>query len=542
MPTLSNDISHLLIRNKLMKNKNLRFELQRVNIDQVKYLLKTCKNKPPGVDGLDSRLLKLAADFIAPALTHIINLSFSCCTCPQAWKQAKIVPLPKDKKLSFSGSNSRPISILPVLSKILESIVHDQINNYFYTNDLLTDFQHAYRKSHSTATALTHMSDDWLRETEKRNITGVVFLDFSAAFDIIDHDLLLTKLSCYGFEKSAITWMYSYLSNRTQTVFFNGSLSGIRNITCGVPQGSCLGPLLFNIFTNDLPYILRKANIVMYADDSTIYTSASTQMELQTVLNKELQYVVDWVELNKLALNIVKTNCMILGSNYNINKNPVINIKINNTVIEQVHETRLLGVIVDSRLSWKKHISNIIAKMGRGISIMRRHANFLTSNIRNYVMKALILTYLDYCPAVWSNATGEYMNRLQLIQNRAARVALRCSYRRNIILMHKDLNWLLVEDRLLYSLLIFIRNISNSKFPSVLFKHLSFSVENHQYSTRHATKGNFTLPIVRTNAIKNTVVFRGMKEWNYLPKHILLTNDANKFKLYVKQHLSKYYN
>jgi len=148
-------------------------------------------------------------------------------------------------------------------------------------------------------------------------------------------------------------------------------------------------------------------------------------------------------------------------------------------------------------------------------------------------MKALILTYLDYCPAVWSNATGEYINKLQLIKNRAAPVALRCSYRRNITLMHKDLNWLL------YSLLIFIKNISNSKFPSVLFKHLSFSVVNHQYSTRHATKGNFTLPMVRTNAIKNTVVFRGMKEWNNLPKHILLANNVNKFKLYVKQHLSK---
>jgi hypothetical protein len=222
-----------------------------------------------------------------------------------------------------------------------------------------------------------------------------------------------------------------------------------------------------------------------------------------------------------------------------MNQNPVINIQINNVNIKQVHETKLLGVTVDSRLSWKTHINNIIAKMGRGISIMKRHAIFLTSNIMNYAMKALILTYLDYCPAVWSNATGECMNKLQLIQNRAARVALRCSYRRNIILMHKDLNWVLVEDRLLYSLLILIRNISISKLPSVLFKHLSFSVDNHQYSTRHATKGNFTLPIARTNAIKNTVMFRGMKEWNKLPKHIILTNNVNKFKLYVKQHLSK---
>lgn len=128
-----------------------------VNIKKVKDFLKICKDKPPGVDGLDSRLLKLAADDIAPALAHIINLSFTCCTCPQAWKRAKIIPLPKNKKLPFSSSNSCPISILPVLGKLTETIVYEQINNYLFTNGLICDFQHAYRKSHSPATALTHV-------------------------------------------------------------------------------------------------------------------------------------------------------------------------------------------------------------------------------------------------------------------------------------------------------------------------------------------------------------------------------------------------
>lgn len=148
--------------------------------------------------------------------------------------------LPKNKKLPFSGSNSRPISLLPVLGKIMETIVYEQINDYLSTNNIICNSQHAYRKAHSTATALTSMSDDWLGEIEKKNMVGVVFLDFSAVFDIIDHHLLLEKRSCYGFEQSALTWFYSYLSNRTQTVFFNGSYSGTRTTTCGVPQGSCL--------------------------------------------------------------------------------------------------------------------------------------------------------------------------------------------------------------------------------------------------------------------------------------------------------------
>ena len=540
MPNQSNDISHLLIRNKIMKGKNSKFKIVNTNIDKVKEFLKNSKDKkPPGVDGLDSRLLKLAADEIAPALVHIVNLSFTCGTCPQAWKQAKIIPLPKNKKLPFSGTNSRPISLLPVLGKMIETIVYEQVNNYLSINNIICNSQHAYRKAHSTATALTSMSDDWLREIAKKNRVGVVFLDFSAAFDIIDHHLLLEKLTCYGFEQSALNWFFSYLSNRTQTVLFNGSFSEIRTTTCGVPQGSCLGPLLFTIFTNDLPSVLDKANTVMYADDSTIYASALTNNELEIIINKELNGVAEWVKANKLVLNISKTNCMIVGSNHNIDNNPVLNIKIENITVNQVHETKLLGITVDNKLSWKKHISNMIAKMGRGISIIRRHATFMNQNILKIAIQSLILSHLDYCPAVWSNATGDMLNKLQCIQNRAARTILKCDNRTNIISMHKKLNWLLVKDRLLYSLIIVIRNVSVLKTPFDLFKNLSFSAENHKYSTRHASVGNFLLPKARSNAIRRTVLYRGMKEWNLLHKHIKLTTNINQFKLLFKQHLSK---
>lgn len=135
-------------------------------------------------------------------------------------------------------------------------------------NNLTTDFQHAYREGHSTATAVTQMTDDWRREIEEKKIVGGVLFDFTAAFDIIDHELLLKKLESYGFAQSALSWIKSYLTNRTQAVFFfNGSYSDVKSVRCGVPQGSCLGPLLYTIFTNDLPLDLNKSNISMYADD-----------------------------------------------------------------------------------------------------------------------------------------------------------------------------------------------------------------------------------------------------------------------------------
>ena len=162
-------------------------------------MLSINNDKPPGIDNLDGKLLRMVADSIATPICHIFNLSLEESLCPQAWREAKVIPLPKSGKAAFTGSNSRPISLLPALSKLLEKIVFDQIQCYFSVNKLTTDFQHAYREGHSTCTALTQMTDDWLKEIDNKKIVGAVLLDFSAAFDIIDHNLLLRKHMCYGF-------------------------------------------------------------------------------------------------------------------------------------------------------------------------------------------------------------------------------------------------------------------------------------------------------------------------------------------------------
>ena len=203
---------------------------------------------------------------------------------PTIWKEGKIIPLPKDGRQALTGKNSRPI---PVLSKLMERIVHSQIQESFDCNGLNTEFQHAYRHNHSTCSALTAMTDDWLKEMDNPKMTGAVLLDFSAACDVIDYNLLISKLECCGFSPTAIKLMKSYLTSRTQRVYYTGSWSHSRVLDCGVPQGSCLGPLLYGIFTNDLPSVLCKATVQMYADDSTLYYAAETVSE---------QCFVSWVK------------------------------------------------------------------------------------------------------------------------------------------------------------------------------------------------------------------------------------------------------
>lgn len=169
-----------------------------------------------------------------------------------------------------------------------------------------------------------------------------------------------------------------------------------------------------------------------------------------------------------------------------------LNLRINDVCINQVHETKLLGIVIDNKLSWTKHINKITAKMGGVISAIRRCATCLTPSATKQVTQALILSNLDYCLSVWSNASVEMMRKLQMIQNRAARIVLRCNYRMNVVTMHKSLNWLFVKDRLIYSLLVFIRNVSVTKTLLILYQNLSLSTDKHNYTTRHATLGNFT--------------------------------------------------
>lgn len=452
------------------------------------------------------------------------------------WKEAKVIPLPKDNRSSLNGPNSRPISLLPVLGKLLEKIMTSRIQNYLDMNNLVTNSQHAYRKGHSTCTALIQMNDDWLKELEEKRLVGVVLLDLSAAFDVINHDLLLEKLACYGLGSTVIAWFQSYLSDRSQRVFYNGSLSESNTVNLGVPQGSCLGPLLFSLYINDLPLVLNKARMQMYADDTTIYTSAETVSNLSNMLKEELKSVTNWIKDNQLILNIPKTKMIIIGSKTSLREEPNITLNIERETIEQVKEVKLLGITIDNKLSWVNHIENIIAKMGKILAVIRRCSIFFTQTVLKLVVQSLILSHLDYCAAVWSNATKKHLMKLQIIQNKAARLVLRCPYRTNLNTIHNKLEWLTVEDRWKSSLVRLIKNIQEQQHPVDFYHQLEQVKERETNTTRYSTKHYFRLPKAKTNYMCKTVIYRAIKEWNYLPESLTKTDSKTQFKKRVKKH------
>lgn len=430
------------------------------------------------------------------------------------------MPLPKDKKDIFSGKNSRPISILPILSKITEKIVYDQINLYFCKNGLNSPYQHAYKKGHSTTTALVQMTDEWLHEINDRKLVGAVMLDLSAAFDLIDYDLLLGKLSCYGFEKCAIQWIYSYLTNREFNVLFNGSYSETRVLCCGVPQGSCLGPLLFSIFINDLSFILEDATIALYADDLTVYVSDKDSTRLNTILNHELKLIENWIKENKLIINLIKSKCMMLGSKYLLKEPPALNLFVGGSIIEQVAEAKLLGVIVDNRLNWNAQTKHVLNKMGRSIAAVRHCRKCIPTHIRKTLVESIVLCHLDYCSIIWATTTEYNLNRLQIAQNKAARLVLNCSFRTSVRDMHNQLAWLHVKSRINYCLIKFLKNIM-TKAPEIIYNRLTFFSDVHTYSTRQSSEGRFLLPACRTNQLQRTTCYRAMVAWNSLPQFLV---------------------
>ncbi|CAB3977575.1 Hypothetical predicted protein [Paramuricea clavata] len=288
------------------------FKVSPISVDSVASTLRGLKAcKATGLDKIPAKILKLSANIIAPSLTFIFNLSLATSVYIDEWKRARVTPIFKsgDKR---QCDNYRPISILPVVSKAFEKEV--------FVSSLLSKFQSGFRPKHSTVTALIQMGDEWLENMDNGKLNGVVFIDIKNAFDSINHRILLNKMNeQFGIFGVELKWFESYLTNREQQCNVNGELSSNKIITCGVPQGSILGPLLFLLYINDLPDCLKSTNPCMYADDTQIFSSSYDANELVVNLNSDLAHICNWLKENRLQMHPSKCKMMFIGSPYNLN-------------------------------------------------------------------------------------------------------------------------------------------------------------------------------------------------------------------------------
>ena len=323
---------------------------QPVTISQVYQLLNgLSSNKATGVDKISSKIIKIASPAIADSLTHIFSQAVTLSSFPDEWKTARAVPLYKNGQRNLAG-NYRPISVLPVISKIMEKILYDQLYNYLSNFNLLSDNQFGFRKFHSTATALLDCTNDWYTNLDRKMFNLVVQIDLKKTFDTVDHQILLRKLEIYGIKHHALALLESYLSNRNRKCQINGYLSSKKIIKCGIPQGSILGPLFFLLYINDLPQCLSKTKPRLFADDTNLTASGDSIPHLETAVNSDLENLRKWLIANRLTLNVAKTEFMLIGSKQMIKSisDLQLNVIIENKPVKRVIECKTLGVTLAS--------------------------------------------------------------------------------------------------------------------------------------------------------------------------------------------------
>ena len=365
-------------------------------------------NKSHGLYSCPTQLLKYSSNVISSTLAEIINLSISTGMFHTRLKMAKIIPIFKAED-NTNANNYRPISLLSNFNMIFEKLVFSRMESFIEQNDILSPSQYGFRKAHSTQHAILDIVSAIQENMGKRLFSCGVFIDLKKAFDTVDHKILLHKLDHYGFRGVINKWFSSYLEGRTQTTQIGSFISKRKNTTCGVPQGSVLGPLLFLIYVNDIQESSDKLKFFLFADDTNAVYADKNLKSLESTVNQELCKLFDWLTANKLTLNIKKTNFVIFRpAQRELTYQPEIMIFDNdqnkNVALECKEFVRYLGIIIDNNLSWKHHIDDVAIKMSRTVGLICKLRHFLPRHTLLTIYRSLVAPCLTYGLTAWGQA------------------------------------------------------------------------------------------------------------------------------------------
>ena len=473
-------------------------------------IIKNLRECSPGFDQIPAKILKATTESIIDPFVHIINLSLQQGVFPQQMKIANVIPLFKSGEMN-KFSNYRPVSLLTTFSKVLEKVFYNKILSFLKECKTLYEFQFGFREGHTTAMALIASLDKVINALEKQETTLGVFLDFSKAFDTVNHTILLQKLEYYGVRGVSNKWVNSYLTGRKQFCTYGNSQSEMKNIVCGVPQGSILGPLLFLIYINDLGSISDDIRLIMFADDSNMFLSGKNLREIEIRANSALEQIKKWLQVNRLSLNIDKTNYMIFTTKAR-KKEQNLNIKINDKTISEVNTCKFLGIIVDNRLKWTDHINALSTKISKSIGIISKTRKYLGQKTLLQLYYSFVYPYLLYGNLIWGNAGKTLLDKVEKKQKLAIRLIFNIRRKESVTAVCKKKNIIKLKDLYHYTLTIFMHKLCHEELPSLFNVMFTVNNEVHDYPTR--IQSHLHVPIYKTAHGNNFITKTGTQRWN----------------------------
>ena len=512
------------------KSQDVLFRIPNISYDFVYKQIKSMSNtKATGLDNIGIKLLKAGINEVTPHITDICNLSIDTGIFPDNWKKARVVPIFKSGDPNDFG-NYRPISVLPICSKIIERHVYDHYYEYLTRHHLLLDQQSGFRKHHSCQTVMIKLTDYFIENIDKGELNGVLLIDLRKAFDLVDHDVLLHKISLYGVHNNSFHWFKSYLSSRKQCVSYDGHISSMTNINLGVPQGSILGPLMFILFMNDAVLEVEDSEFEMYADDSTLCCHAKTMQEINHLLTENSKPLYKWVEDNRMVLNIAKTESMLISTVQRLRTmTEEFSVGEGEFKVTKVDTHKLLGIHIDNHLTWDTHVSKVCSKVSSRLYILNKTKYLLPLKARTDFFNGLIQPLIDYGCVVWGNCARKSLTKIHRLMKKCARSILDVyDTDTPTVTLFKELNWVPVDVRIKYFEGIQVYNIIHGNCPRYLRD--SVDIVNHGANTRNTVKDTLIVPQVKLVTGQRSFRYRAALLWNQLDSNVKQAQNVSIFK------------
>lgn len=509
-----------------MEAQNLdSFEAQLTNEQEVEETIMNLKNKSGNINSIPTFLYKKLKSSISTIVTNLFNESINSGIFPSILKHARITPLHKKGKKSLVN-NYRPISTLSILSKVFEKLMRKRLLSFLDANGIIHNKQFGFKSNCSTSDAILEFLHHVYNTLTEQKIFITIFLDFAKAFDTVNHEILLKKLEHLGVRGVANSWFRSYLTDRKQCVVIGDTPSSLCDITCGVPQGSVLGPLLFLIYINDMINCSSRLDLIHFADDTTLYISGVSINDLTSIINEELEIINQWLIANRLSLNIDKTVYMI----FTFKKIDLraVNIQISNKQITPVESAKFLGVEIDSKLNFSPHVVNVSKSISRTIGSLNKLSYFIPKNIRMTLYHSLIYSKLSYAVVAWGRSNNCNSNKLKKLFEKS------CKFINDDLLISSLLNSESI-DKYFTAIKVFkTTKLEQHPFFNTHFERL---IPNHNYPTRHADNMKYNTPDMRLSKCFNSFIYKGVKIWNELPIEIRNLPTLSVFKRRLKFYL-----